>query len=159
MAKRTLAQSADKQQMVQRLQKIQPNSQRLWGKMTASEMICHLSDSFRVAMGEKTTGPLKEKLLPLPMPLPILKWLALDCPLHWPKGVKTRAEIDPQRAGTKPGDFPADMRELRRLLERFTQKPRDFEWQAHPIFGLMRDEEWQRWGYLHMDHHLRQFGV
>ena len=27
------------------------------------------------------------------------------------------------------------------------------------IFGAMTTERWKRWGYLHMDHHLRQFGV
>jgi len=30
---------------------------------------------------------------------------------------------------------------------------------AHPIFGRMSLWEWQRWGYLHTDHHLRQFGL
>jgi hypothetical protein len=29
---------------------------------------------------------------------------------------------------------------------------------AHPIFGRMTEAEWMRWGYLHTDHHLRQFG-
>jgi hypothetical protein len=30
---------------------------------------------------------------------------------------------------------------------------------VHPIFGAMSERAWLRWGYLHMDHHLRQFGV
>jgi hypothetical protein len=29
----------------------------------------------------------------------------------------------------------------------------------HPIFGELTDSERMRWGYLHMDHHLRQFGA
>jgi hypothetical protein len=28
----------------------------------------------------------------------------------------------------------------------------------HPMFGAMTTLEWMRWGYLHTDHHLRQFG-
>jgi Protein of unknown function (DUF1569) len=28
----------------------------------------------------------------------------------------------------------------------------------HPIFGPMTAKDWMRWGYLHADHHLRQFG-
>jgi hypothetical protein len=28
----------------------------------------------------------------------------------------------------------------------------------HPIFGRITRAEWLRWGYLHADHHLRQFG-
>jgi hypothetical protein len=29
---------------------------------------------------------------------------------------------------------------------------------THPFFGPMSREDWLRWGYLHADHHLRQFG-
>ena len=28
----------------------------------------------------------------------------------------------------------------------------------HAMFGTMSPEDWMRWGYLHTDHHLRQFG-
>jgi hypothetical protein len=28
----------------------------------------------------------------------------------------------------------------------------------HSIFGSMTNQDWMRWGYLHADHHLRQFG-
>jgi len=27
------------------------------------------------------------------------------------------------------------------------------------MFGRLSDAAWLRWGYLHMDHHLRQFGA
>jgi hypothetical protein len=33
------------------------------------------------------------------------------------------------------------------------------EWQVHPLFGGMSDGAWLRWAYLHIDHHLRQFGA
>jgi hypothetical protein len=51
------------------------------------------------------------------------------------------------------------VQELETLLARFTAAERDFRWQRHPIFGVMTEQEWLRWGYLHMDHHLRQFGL
>ena len=159
MAKHTLANDTDKQQIVERLGKIQPNSSRRWGKMTPNQMLCHLADSFRVVIGEKVVDQLTEKLVPVTLPPRVIKWLALDVAMPWPKGVKTRREVDTQRDGTQPTDFTADMREVQRLLERFTRRPRDFEWRPHPMFGLMRDEDWLRWGYLHMDHHLRQFGA
>lgn len=159
MTKRTLANVADKQQIVERLQKIQPESGRRWGVMTANEMVCHLADSFRMVIGEKQVAPLTEQLLAVPVPMSFVKWFALQVPLPWPKGTKTLPEVDPRRQGNKPTEFSTDLAELRRLLERFTRDPRDFAWQAHPIFGVMRDDEWYRWGYLHMDHHLRQFGA
>ena len=43
-------------------------------------------------------------------------------------------------------------------MERFASKTeRDVH--PHPIFGPLTTWEWQRWGWLHADHHLRQFGV
>jgi Protein of unknown function (DUF1569) len=159
MAKRTLANPADKQQIVERLQKIQSSSARRWGKMTAPQMICHLADSFRVTIGEKDWTTERISVTPIPMPNWFMKWVALEVPLRWPRGVPTRPELDSERGGTPASSFEGDLRELRRLLDRFTGQPRDCEWQTHPIFGDMSDAQWMRWGYLHMDHHLRQFGA
>ena len=65
----------------------------------------------------------------------------------------------PWLAARRPEPYDADVQELLRLTDRFTSATRDFEWQAHPMFGLMPDRDWLRWAYLHMNHHLRQFGV
>ena len=89
----------------------------------------------------------------------VLKWLALRSPLPWPKGYKTRPEADQEIGGTRPVEFARDMQELEALLARFTAEQKDFRWQAHPVFGAMSEQEWMRWGYLHTDHHLRQFGL
>jgi hypothetical protein len=66
--------------------------------------------------------------------------------------------MDQFAGGTAPSDFENDRNLLIELIERFTNSKRDFEWSPHPIFGNMPDTEWFRWGYLHTDHHLRQFG-
>jgi hypothetical protein len=95
----------------------------------------------------------------IPLPTWFVKWVALELPLPWPRGVETRPEVDQERGGTPPTELQADLNDLFRLLDRFTHQPRDFQWQPHPIFGVMEDADWMGWGYLHMDHHLRQFGV
>ena len=159
MAKRTLANPADKQQIAARVLTIQPSSARLWGRMTPSEMICHLADSFRVTMGLKPWATERISATPIPLPDWFVKWVAFELPLKWPKGTPTRPEVDPQRNGTQPVEFTRDRQELLQLLQRFTRQPRDFQWQEHPFFGPLTDAEWMRWGYLHMDHHLRQFGA
>ena len=90
----------------------------------------------------------------------IVKWIALYLPLRWPGGrILTRPEIDQEVGGTKPGDFAGDVAELESLVELITAQTRSFDWPLHPIFGRMSDADWLRWGYLHMDHHLRQFGA
>jgi len=150
---KTLLNPKDKEEIIARLARMQPVSQRRWGRMSVPQMVCHLSDSFRGPMGERALSRARWFARGL------TKWFALYFPRPWPKGFKTRPEIDQEIGGTPPGDFAADVRELRRLLDRFTRQPRDFEWHPHPVFGSMSDKDWQRWGYLHMDHHLRQFGA
>lgn len=159
MAKLTLSNPADKQQIVERLKRIQPSSQRQWGRMTVNQMICHLSDSFRVTMGEKPWKTARISVTPIPLPCWFVKWFALDMPRAWPHGLKTRPEVDSEQGGTPPQQFDADLSDLFALLDRFTRQPRTFKWQPHPMFGEMTDTDWMRWGYLHMDHHLRQFGA
>lgn len=159
MAKRNLANPADKQEIVQRIAKIQSSSPGRWGKMTAPQMICHLADSFRVTMGEKPWVTERISVTPIPVPGWFVKWVALQVPLQWPHSTPTRPEVDSEKGGTPPAVFEGDVHNLLRLLERFTRQPRDFSWQPHPIFGGMTEVEWMRWGYLHMDHHLRQFGA
>jgi hypothetical protein len=47
---------------------------------------------------------------------------------------------------------------LEALCVEFTTDINSFDGHSHPIFGPMSKADWLRWGYLHMDHHLRQFG-
>jgi hypothetical protein len=159
MAKATLSNPPDKQRIVDRLGRIQLSSSGQWGRMSVNQMICHLSDSFRVTMGEKAWKTERISVTPIPMPQWFVKWVALDTPLKWPHGLKTRPEVDPEVGGSPPTQFEWDRDDLLKLIERFTQRPREFEWQPHPMFGTMSDPDWMRWGYLHMDHHLRQFGA
>ncbi len=120
--------------------------------MSAHQMVCHLSDAFRVVIAQKSvshaTGLLQRT---------VLKWIALRLPLAWPTGIRTRPEVDQELGGTKPGDFAADVAQLETLVEFITRDPASVDWQAHPIFGRMSEADYLRWSYLHMDHHLRQF--
>jgi hypothetical protein len=151
---KTLANPRNKAEIVTRVQAIQPSSTRHWGRMSVDQMICHLCDSFRGVMGEKVLSP-----APRSFASGFVKWFALNVPLRWPHGVQTRPEMDQLIGGTKPADFERDRDNLLLLLDRFTMKNRDFRWQPHPMFGELTDDEWMRWGYVHMDHHLRQFGA
>lgn len=154
MPRKTLANERDKQQIIERTKRIQPSSSRRWGKMTCHQMVCHLCDSFRGPMGNRHLSPGK-----MPGPRVLVKWIALNSGIPWPHGVKTRPEADQMMGGTPPVEFETDRSELLLLLGRFTAQPREFEWRPHPILGELTEVEWMRWGYLHMDHHLRQFGV
>ena len=151
---KTLADAQDKAELLTRLQKVGPDSRRRWGRMSPHQMVCHLSDSFRAVMGLRPTSPADNIFYRT-----IVKWIALYSNMEWPKGVPTRPEVDQEVAGTKPVEFQKDMADLEVLVTRFAAVERDFEWGRHPLFGRMTEREWRRWGYLHVDHHLRQFGA
>ena len=120
--------------------------------MSVHQMVCHLDDAYKVALGEKNasmaTGLLQRTLL---------KRLALYAPVRWSRGFPTRPEIEQGKGGSLPHNFPQDLSSLLSTLDRFCDTwPRPSV--PHPVFGKMTPEDWMRWGYLHADHHLRQFG-
>lgn len=151
---KSLAQPCDRAEILGRLKAVRADSVRRWGRMGAHEMVCHLSDAFRVALGLKDVGPVA-----IPIPRVVIRWMALYLPLRWPAGIPTWDEIDPRRGGTRPTDFEADVATLEELLERFTERAGSLEGGPHPTLGRMSRADWLRWGYLHVDHHMRQFGA
>jgi hypothetical protein len=134
-----------------RIQQLDPNAGPKWGRMTARQMVCHLNDSFRVGMGEKYASPASNFLQRT-----LVKWVALRTPLRWPRGVPTRPEIEQGRGGTPPAEWQTDRAELLGFLNAFAGCQTFGE---HPAFGKMSQRDWLTWGYRHVDHHLRQFGV
>lgn len=151
---KTMARPADKAEIIRRLKLVRPDCARRWGRMSAHQMVCHLSDAFRLVTHEKAasaaTGIVQST---------VIKWIALYAPFNWPAGVPTRPEMDQEVEGTRPGEFAADLAELEALLEMVSTAPKNYSWPSHPIFGRMSESAWMRWAYLHVDHHLRQFGL
>ena len=149
-----LDQPACRSEILMRLGRISPDTQRLWGRMSAPQMICHLSDCYLSVMGDR----------PMEIParftwLRAIKSIVLYMPHHWPHGVPTRPEFDQvDGGGTPPSDFETDLHTLLEAIGRFTAQPRAFAFRTHPMFGDMSEKDWMRWAYLHADHHLRQFG-
>jgi hypothetical protein len=151
---KTLARPQDKAEILSRLKTLRPSAARRWGRMSAHQMLCHLNDSFLAVTGQKAVSPATG-----PLQRTIFKAVALYAPIRWPPGILTRPEIDQELGGTKPLDFETDLAQLETLVELITTRPSSIAWQPHPIFGTLSERSWLRWAYLHMDHHLRQFGV
>lgn len=151
---KTLASSADKAEIVRRLGALRSDSARRWGRMSAHQMVCHLSDGYRMLTDRRVTA-----LAPFPLPRSAIKLLALYVPINWRANLPTTPELDQAGAGTKPADFALDVAELMRLLDHITADSRGQDDMLHPLFGRMSASSWMRWAYLHADHHLRQFGL
>src|SRR5262245_29211724 len=132
---KTLDRERDKAEVLRRLKAVGPETVRRWGRMSAHQMICHLTDSFLLATGERQVSPATG-----PLQRTVVKWIALYVPLRWPAGIATRPEVDPLRDGTRPAEFAGDVARLESVIERFTAA--GLRRQAHPIFGPLSDAAW-----------------
>jgi hypothetical protein len=147
---KTIFDSAHRDELLERLNRLTPDAQAQWGKMTAAGMICHLSDSLRVASGEVPAefhhGPLAH---------PVVRWL-MAYVVPFPKG---KAQTAPEMLLTKPADWQADLSAARDQLRAAAQRGPEGKWARHPAFGDVSGCLYGVFIYKHFDHHLRQFGV
>jgi hypothetical protein len=147
---RTIFAARDRDDLFERLARLTPDARARWGTMTAPRMICHLSDSLRVAGGEVpaqfTRGPLAN---------PIARWL-LAYVVPFPKG---RAQTAPEMLRTQPGGWESDLAEAREQLRSAAARGPAGPWARHPAFGDVSGKLYGVFIYKHFDHHLRQFGA
>jgi len=154
MRARNLSRPEDRADLLRRLDRLRPDTPRRWGRMDAHQMICHLADAMRAITGLRAVS---SKVTFLNRTF--IKFMAVHAPIPWPQGYPTRPELDQHQGGTRPSEFAADLQQVEALLDRFREAATSGTILPHPVFGPMTSREWLRWGYLHVDHHLRQFGL
>lgn len=137
------------QRLLQRFHRLTPGHSRHWGTMSANQMICHLSDQLRVALGEIPSQPRGNIFWRT-----FIKWIVLYISIPMPKGAPTT----PEMKTTPPRQWEADKAEFLRLFEAFRQRGAGGNWSPHPKFGPLTGTQWGRLAGKHIDHHLRQFG-
>ena len=140
-------------QVKSRLRKLEPLSERRWGKMTAPQMLAHCSMSMEWAVGEVVPerGPLPVRVLGrLVKPMVFRN----EDPLRKNSPTAKSLVVSDER------DLDKERERLTGLIDKFvaggaascTKNP-------HSFFGKMTPEEWAILMYKHLDHHLNQFGV
>ena len=147
---KTLAHAEDAAEIRARILCLTSSDAPQWGIMTANQMVCHVRQAFVLALED---GPVK--LMKGPLPPRALKFTALRIPRHWPHSTPTPRQLRIDAPGMTCTTFEEDRAGLLAALDRFcalSNYTRD-----HPFFGSMQHADWMRWGYLHADHHLRQF--
>lgn len=144
----------DRELISARMNRVQEHDRPLWGRMTVNEMICHVTDIFRMAFGEITV-PDQSTFFTRHL---LLRLVLLGLPS--PKGkVKTSPALDQaQGHGTSAISFAHDRAIFHKKMTEFVDKEDMFLFQAHGIFGQLTKQEWGRLLFLHTDYHLKQFG-
>ena len=148
MEVKNLFDSSIKQAIVNRINKLTPQSQRQWGKMDVAQMLAHCQMPLGVAVGKhKLIGSFFIKLIG-----PLFKKKLFD-----DKPYKKNLPTDKSFKMTDPKDFEYEKQNLIQMINDFSETTMSGE--PHPFFGKLTKEEWSKGTWKHLDHHLQQFGV
>lgn len=140
-------------QVKTRLEKLKPESERRWGRMTAPQMLAHCSASLQWAVGD--VAPEKG-----PLPARIMGRLVKPMVLRNDDPFRKNSPTAKSLIVTDARDLERERERLSGLIDRFTAGGvAGCTKNPHSFFGKMTPEEWAILMYKHIDHHLRQFGV
>ena len=140
-------------QIKTRLTKLEPQSERQWGIMTASQMLAHCAMSMQWAVGE--TVPEKG-----PLPARIMGRLVKPLVLRNDDLMRKHSPTIQSLIVTDERDLNKERDRLSALIDKFAADgPSACTKNPHSFFGKMTPQEWAILMYKHLDHHLRQFNV
>jgi hypothetical protein len=137
---------------INRIDKLTPDSQPLWGKMSVSNMLAHCNVAYEMVYEDKH-----------PKPNPIMKFIIKLIA----KNSVVNEKPYPKGAMTSPAFIIKDAcdfnKEKIRLINHITKTQQlgesYFDKKESHSFGVLTKGEWNNMFYKHLDHHLNQFGV
>ncbi len=140
------------EELIERINQLQPETPALWGKMNVAQMLAHCNVTYEMVYEDKH-----------PRPNPVLRFI-----LKLLVKNKVVNEVPYSRSGqTAPQfiikdnkDFDLEKSRLIEHIEKTQQLGENhFEQKESHSFGKLRATEWNNMFYKHLDHHLAQFGV
>lgn len=147
--KLSISQPAGRQNLLERLDQLTPQTTRKWGTMTVDQMLKHCYQANELMM--KGSGTKNEKLKQKLIRLFFIKFdFTLPKNVKAPKAIRQTEELS--------NEFPAMKSALCEQIKQFEQHQFP-EKMYHPAFGNLTAKEYGIAIWKHMDHHLRQFGV
>ncbi|MEP7231890.1 MAG: DUF1569 domain-containing protein [Ginsengibacter sp.] len=148
MEVKNLFDPAVKQNIVDRFNKLTPETKGLWGKMNVEQMLAHLQLPISLAYGKhKLKGSFVLKLIG-----PFFKSV-----LYNDKPYKHGLPTDKTYIVTDSKNFEQEKNNLIELILQF--KEENISDDKHEVFGRLTKEQWSKATWKHLDHHLQQFGV
>jgi hypothetical protein len=138
-------------EVIGRIDRLQPAAQRLWGKMDVAQMMAHCSGALDMASG---------KLNPPRMLLGRIIGSFVKPIYTNEKPFSQNNPTDKKLVVSDTRDFAREQERLRSCVRAFHQGGEaGCTRHPHPFFGALTPAEWSRGMYKHLDHHMRQFGV
>ncbi len=143
----------DAQNYIDRINKLTPETQRMWGKMTVDQVLAHMNVPYSFIF-----EPEKQK-----KPGMIAKFLLKN--FVKPKVVndipyKQSIPTSPVFIISDARNFEEEKKKLIGNIQRVQQLGREaFEGKENSSFGILTAQEWNNMLAKHLNHHLQQFGV
>ncbi len=138
--------------LIDRIQKLQPDSQALWGKMNVGQMLSHCCVPYQQILGEDTTKP--GPFIRLFMKVFFKKSMTNEVP--YAKNLPT----GPNFIRRSTHDIEEEKARLIDYIQQIEKiGPEKLATIPSPLFGKLSAIEWNNLLYKHIDHHLKQFGV
>ena len=147
-----LFEAARVEEVKERILRLRPDSERLWGRMSAAQAVAHCSAGVELALGDRLPPQMLLGRVLGRMLKP--KVLGNDEPMRRNSPTVKGLVVQEER------DLGKEQERLRGLIDRFAVgRPAGCTKHPHSFFGRLTPEEWAILMYKHLDHHLRQFGV
>ena len=144
--------SAVTSELVDRINRLTPETQGQWGKMSVGQMLAHCNVSYELIYEDKH-----------PKPNAFMKFVLRNLIKNMVVGekpYKRNMNTAPAFRMTDPKDFEAEKARLISYINKTQQLGgAHFEGKDSHSFGALTQEEWNNMLYKHLDHHLVQFGV
>lgn len=137
-------------ELIERFEKIDEDAKPLWGSMSAPQMRSHLRTALRYSLGKEKVSPDESTFLNKYILVPIL----LNEIIKLPKNVARPSMYDAAAPTSTLEELKAELDEYMAASAKA-----DFDPPAHPSLGDLGPLKWGKLHKIHMDHHLRQFGV
>jgi len=139
------------EELIARIDNLQPASARQWGKMDVAQMMAHCSKTMDMASGVVNPPRMFIGRLIGPFFKPIF---TNEKPFGKNSPTDKELVIPDQR------DFAREHEQLKLKVRQFYEGgEKRCTRHPHPFFGSLTPEVWSRGMYKHLDHHLRQFGA
>jgi hypothetical protein len=152
MAYPNIFSKADVENVISRINALQPETQPKWGKMSVDQMLAHCNVTYEMVYTDKHPKP--NFLLKFILKSFVKKSVVNEVPY------KQNSQTAPQFVMKSSKDFEA---EKQRLIGHINQVQAEgttaFEGRESHSFGKLNAAEWNNMFYKHLDHHLSQFGV
>jgi hypothetical protein len=148
---KTIFDPGTRDELLERLDRLSPESERQWGKMTPSQMMEHTARALDMATGR---NPMKQIFLGK-----ALSWIFRKEFLG-EKPFKQNRPTGPDFIIKDEPDFESTRIRLSELITEFHDLGESsLEGNIHGFFGPLTGKQWGETQYKHVDHHLRQFGI